>query len=386
MEQQAFIFSNKLKYRLARHILFWTSWWLFCSILYSFVPVEQHLPYFTRLVLSTAEAVVFLPIHMFVAYSMMYLIVPYLLITGHYVYSIIAVAFLFLATGVLNAFLSPHVGELRNLILGPFFQNPLPKRYAPNSFLYSIMAGLRGGVTVGGLAAAIKLMKYWYIKEQRNLQLQKENAEAQLQLLRAQIHPHFLFNTMNNIYSFTQTTSPVAAKLISGLSDMLRYMLYEGDKANVPLVKELTMLRDYIMLEQVRYGNKLDVHVDITRSTGELYIAPLILLPLVENCFKHGASNIIDQPWINLHIALDDDYMIMKLVNGKAVGYETKNRVPGIGLQNVQRRLALLYPNKHALKITNEEDVFIVDLKIQLERKASVTQIVVPQQLMPVNA
>ena len=244
-----------------------------------------------------------------------------------------------------------------------------------------MMAGLRGGVTVGGLAAAIKLMKYWYLKEQRNLQLQKENTEAQLQLLKAQIHPHFLFNTMNNIYSFTQTTSPVAAKMVAGLSEMLRYMLYEGDKANVLLTKELAMLKDYIMLEQVRYGNKLDVHVDITKNTNDLYIAPLLLLPLVENCFKHGTSHMIEQPWVNLNIDVEDDHLIMKLVNGKAPDFKIQKKEMGIGLKNVQKRLTLLYPGKHTMRITNEEDVFIVDLKIELERKSSVTPILVSPQL-----
>ena len=386
MERHPFIFSNNTKYLFARHLVFWFCWWIFCSILYSYIPVQVQLSFYTRFLISSTEALIFLPIHMFVAYSLVYLIVPYLLIKGRYVYSVFAVALLFLITGVLNAFISPHVGELRDLILNPFVQDPLPKRFSPISFHYSMMAGLRGGVTVGGLAAAIKLMKYWYLKEQRNLQLQKENTEAQLQLLKAQVHPHFLFNTMNNIYSFTQPSSPIAAKLVAGLSDMLRYMLYEGEKATVPLVRELAMLQDYIMLEQVRYGNKLDVHIDITKNTSELFITPLILLPFVENCFKHGASNMIEQPWINLHIDVDDDYMMMKLLNGKAVGFEAKKTGSGIGLENVRRRLALLYPGKHALKIANEEDVFIVDLKIKLERRFSSKEISVSQQLMPAHA
>lgn len=381
MERYPFIFSNNVRLRLARHVVFWFCWWVFCSFLYSYIPIQTQFPYFTRLLISSIEAFIFLPIHAFVAYSLMYWVVPFLLIRGRYVYSVIAVAFVFLATGILNAFLSPHVGELRDLILNPFFKETLPKRFSPNSFHYSMMAGLRGGVTVGGLAAAIKLMKYWYLKEQRNLQLQKENTEAQLQLLKAQIHPHFLFNTMNNIYSFTQTTSPVAAKMVAGLSEMLRYMLYEGDKANVLLTKELAMLKDYIMLEQVRYGNKLDVHVDITKNTNDLYIAPLLLLPLVENCFKHGTSHMIEQPWVNLNIDVEDDHLIMKLVNGKAPDFKIQKKEMGIGLKNVQKRLTLLYPGKHTMRITNEEDVFIVDLKIELERKSSVTPILVSPQL-----
>lgn len=386
MDQHPFIFSNKLNFRLARHFIFWFSWWIFCSILYSYLPTPEVLPYSSRIIISAAEALVFLPIHMFVAYSMVYFLVPYLLIKGRYVYSIIAVAILFLVTGVLNAFLSPHVGQLRNVLLDPIFQNPLPERYAPKSFHYSMMAGLRGGVTVAGLAAAIKLMKHWYVKEQRNLQLQKENTEAQLQLLKAQVHPHFLFNTMNNIYSYTQNTAPEAAKLVAGLSDLLRYILYSGNQTLVPLNKELKMLEDYITLERVRYDERLDVQLKFPDNSERLYITPLLLLPLLENCFKHGLSNMIEQPWISFRISLENNNMIMKLVNGKATGYEASKTTLGIGLKNVQKRLELLYPQKHHFKITDEEDVFIVDLKLELLQRTALKEITSSQILVNAKA
>jgi LytS/YehU family sensor histidine kinase len=226
---------------------------------------------------------------------------------------------------------------------------------------------LRGAITVGGLAAAIKLMKYWYMKEQRNLQLQKENVDAQLQILKAQVHPHFLFNTLNNIYSYTQNTSPVASRLVMGLSDMLRYMLYECNQPLVPLSKELKMLQDYIVLEQIRYNQQLDVNVVLPSGVEDIYIAPLLLLPFVENCFKHGTSQVLEHPWVSLHITLDNEQMKMKLVNGKAENYVPK-KAPGIGILNVQKRLDLIYPGKYYLKINNEADVFVVTLRIDLER------------------
>ena len=385
MQPHPFIFSNKLSYRLLRHLVFWFCWWVFCSIIYAYLPVTQILPHYKRFIISATEAFIFLGVHMFLTYNLVYFVVPHLLIKGRYLSSFVAVILLFIATGVLNAFVSPYVEGVRNFILHPFFQS-LPKRFASRDFSYSLLAGLRGGITIGGLAAAIKLMKYWYVKEQSNLQLQKEKAQIQLQLLKAQVHPHFLFNTLNNIYSFTQTSSPVAAKMVAGLSDMLRYMLYEGDKPLVPLAKELNMLRDYIMLEQVRYGARLDVHIDIPDNTEDLYITSLILLPLVENCFKHGASNMVEQSWINMIISIEGDCMTMKLVNGKPRDYNSGKTGAGIGLQNVQKRLELIYPQQHVIKITEAEDVFIVDLKIELQRIAANKQIVMPVKLMPANA
>jgi LytS/YehU family sensor histidine kinase len=230
------------------------------------------------------------------------------------------------------------------------------------------LAGLRGGLTVGGIAAAIKLKKHWYIKEQRNLQLQKENVESQLQLLKAQVHPHFLFNTLNNIYSYTQNTSPAAAKMVSGLSDLLRFMLYEGDQRVILLSRELKMVQDYISLEQIRYGNKLDIHLDLPENTHDLYIAPLLLLPLVENCFKHGTTDMLEQPLINLQLTLDKNEMRMKLINGKVNESPVRQKTQGIGIANVQKRLSLLYPGKHEFVITNNAEVFVVNLRIELEQ------------------
>ena len=190
-----------------------------------------------------------------------------------------------------------------------------------------------------------------------------------MQLLTEPVNPHFLFNTLNNIYSQTQTESPKGSKMILELSDMMRYILSEGSKAQVPLEKELKMISDYISLEKVRYGNKLDLHVSLPEQTGELEIAPLLLLPFVENCFKHGTSKLLRNPWVNLKIEIQENIMFMKLMNGKDA--DTSNLVPksGTGIPNVQKRLNLLYPGKHDLQISNEKNVYVVDLKIELSKK-----------------
>jgi len=154
-------------------------------------------------------------------------------------------------------------------------------------------------------------------------------------------------------------------------------MLYECNQRVVPLAKELKTIKDYISLEQIRYGNKLDIHLDIPEKTNELYIAPLLLLPLVENCFKHGTSTMLEQPWISLQITLDKNEMQMKLINGKTAENNDTDRKPGIGISNVEKRLALLYPKKHEFVITNDPDVFVINLKIELERiKDSRTRLV----------
>jgi LytS/YehU family sensor histidine kinase len=184
---------------------------------------------------------------------------------------------------------------------------------------------------------------------------------------------------LNNIYAATQLTSPKAAGMITGLSDMLRYMLYDCNQSLVPLSKELKMVKDYINLEKIRYGNKLDLHIDLPAQTEGFYIAPLLLLPLIENSFKHGTSNMLEQPWVNLQINIQGNQLQMKLINGKMNDPEKKTGHTGIGIANVQKRLALLYPEKHELVITKEEEVFIASLKVELEQKKEKIKQLVPE-------
>ena len=313
MQQQPFIFSDEKKYRLQRHLAFWIFWWLFFSILYSYTAKVSLLPDFKRLPVAMMDSAFFLIPHMFLAYSLIYFVIPAFIFRGKYIKAGLYVLLFFFLTACISAVIGVYLlPPLRYTLFN------IPYETTVNAtFFLSLLAGLRGAITIGGIAAAIKLMKYWYLKEQRNLQLQKENMTAQLQLLKAQIHPHFLFNTLNNIYASAQPASPKAAGMITGLSDMLRYMLYECNQTLVPLSKELKMVQDYINLEKIRYGNKLDLHLDLPVQTEGLYIAPLLLLPLVENCFKHGTSTMLEQPWVNLQVSIREKQLQMKLINGK---------------------------------------------------------------------
>ncbi len=369
MQQHPFIFSDEPRYRVQRHLLFWFFWWIFQGFLYSFVAIDSSTKYAIRLPSSMVESLVYLTVHAFLSYALMYFVVPRFLLKQRYWLTAAWVSFLFLVSAAMSAALSVTIiPAVRTAMMGPVYADHY-RTPTLNIFL-SLMAGLRGSLTVGGIAAAIKLMKYWYVKEQRNLQLQKENVASQLQVLKAQVHPHFLFNTLNNIYSYTQNTSPLASRLVIGLSDMLRYMLYECNQPLVPLSKEIKMLKDYCSLEQVRYDKHLDLQVNIVGDKGELLIAPLLLLPFVENCFKHGASNLLEDAWISLVINIEGQQMKMKLINSKPVEEKIHTEIKaGLGIANVQTRLMLLYEGRHELQITNETNLFIVNLALQLDKQ-----------------
>ena len=217
-----------------------------------------------------------------------------------------------------------------------------------------------------GFALTIKLVKRWWLKQKETEQLSKEKTNAELQLLKAQVHPHFLFNTLNNIYFFTLTNSTQAPVMIKKLSGMLHYILNECNLPLVPLEKEIKMIRDYMALEKIRYAEQLRMIIDITNDHSGKMITPLLLIPFVENSFKHGASKMITEPWVNLKMSIENNTLHFSMINSKPANNETQITKGNIGLKNVTKRLELLYPGTHQLKIVSEPNGYAVYLSLQL--------------------
>jgi LytS/YehU family sensor histidine kinase len=212
-------------------------------------------------------------------------------------------------------------------------------------------------------ALTIKLLKFWYANQQAQQILTKEKLEAELKFLKTQIHPHFLFNTLNNLYALTLKKSEKAPEMVLKLSELINYMLYECTADEVPLSKEVKFIQSYIAIEKMRYGDKLEVDVRVTGDTASRVVAPMIILPFVENSFKHGASEELQQGWVTVQIEATPETILIKVENSKAHG-ENNHNGTGIGVQNVKRRLSLLYPDRHELKILDGKETFLVILTI----------------------
>jgi len=228
--------------------------------------------------------------------------------------------------------------------------------WAPGSYLsMNVMAGF---------CCMIVLFKYWIKKQQEWMQAEKEKVTAELQLLKAQVHPHFLFNTLNNIYSVSLETSPKTSQLILKLSSLLNYILYECKTEHVLLEKEIKVMKDYIDLEKERYANKLEISLNIEGDIKDKYIAPLLVLPFLENAFKHGTSEQLEKPWLSMNLTVIQNTLRCKIANSKNADVTVNEN--GIGIMNVKKRLALLYRNMHELEINNEVDFFVVSIVLQL--------------------
>lgn len=369
MDVYNFIFSEKRGVRFKRHFIFWSCIWVYFAITHASNSYgKREISYFGRPALTFTESIIFILWQLPIVYIMLYGILPHLILKKRYFWAACATLLLWFLGGILNFYLTRDLQPQILSMLLPAEVLQGTQRSEGEIFFLSVMFMSKGVLFVAAIAVAIKFFKHWYLKEQRNLQLQKENTESQLRLLTAQVHPHFLFNTLNNIYSQTQEESPRGSKMIMDLSDILRYILYEGQKPLVPLEQELNMIREYVNLEKVRYGNKLDVHVLAPDKTDHLYIAPLLLLPFVENCFKHGTSKMLQNPWINLTVELKGMTLVMKLMNGKVPLREDIQNQQGIGINNVRQRLELLYKDKYELQIREDEEVFVVDLRVELIR------------------
>ncbi|HMK05159.1 MAG TPA: histidine kinase [Ferruginibacter sp.] len=230
------------------------------------------------------------------------------------------------------------------------------KPWESNSFLVL--------TTTAGVTSVIVLFKHWMRKQQEWMQAEKEKIMSELQLLKAQVHPHFLFNTLNNIYSFSLENSPKTPGLILKLSSLLGYMLYDCKAEEVLLEKEIEVMKNYIDLEKERYGNKIDISWNIEGDIKDKFIAPLLLLPFLENAFKHGTSEQVEKSWLSIDISVEQFTLRCKIANSKNEIVPVSKT--GIGIQNVKQRLGFLYPHKHELKLADEGIFFVVSLMMEL--------------------
>jgi sensor histidine kinase YesM len=205
-----------------------------------------------------------------------------------------------------------------------------------------------------------------YINEERlRKELENENLKSELSFLRSQISPHFMFNVLNTIVALARKKSDMVEPVTIQLSELMRYMLYESDERKVSIAKEIEYLRSYIELQKLRFGVYLNINFTISdKAQKGRTIEPMLLIPFVENAFKHG-TGLAKNPVINVEIDLNDDSFHFKVSNSLNTDkQESKDGSSGIGLANVKRRLQLLYPNAHQLSINQDHEMFVVELTI----------------------
>lgn len=332
--------------RVLWHILFWLFSFLFYSLTYGSYSGNYIQEFLSNLFL--------LPVRILGTYTLIYWLIPSLLLRKKYA-----------AFAVLTVFHAILFGFALWLVLyffvycaGCIYEADYPLLYLPKIFALIIT-----NYEIPAIAAVIVIFKRWYAEAQRTRELEKDKLQAELQFLKSQIHPHFLFNTLNNLYALALKKSDKTPDVVIRLSEMLDYMLYQSNEPEVKLTKEIELIKAYLELESIRYGKRLDLRFNIEGEPGEKRIAPLLLLPFVENSFKHGASNNINKPFIHIKLEITHQWLLLTVAN--SFGEQTKESYSeGIGLKNVQRRLDLLYNGRHQLDITRDDGVFNVSFRL----------------------
>jgi LytS/YehU family sensor histidine kinase len=359
MTLETFIFANKPWVRFCRHASFWLVFYGFSLASY-FHDFLDRIGFSNWMLLQSLETLLHILTQMLFCYPVIYFLLPRYLHRKKYA----AFGFSLVAWSALIYF----VYFLVHIILFSRIHAMVGLKFRPPELVYwfTLISFISYFPVSTGLALALKTCKNWYAKRLENQQLFEENSNAELQLLKAQIHPHFLFNTLNNIYSFTLKKADESPALIRKLSDTLRYMIQDCDAYQVSLKKELDMIQDYMELEKIRYGSRLTMEIDIQGNTETKIITPLLMIPLIENSFKHGTSQMLKHPWIVLRINAASNWLNFQLTNSKPYSHPSTSVKGGIGLLNVKKRLQLLYPEKHQLHIVSNDESFSVNMKIPL--------------------
>jgi len=338
--------------RWLQHIIFWLV------ILLTYIPMGL-LDDDSIVVILIMDLCVHIP-QILASYFVAYYLIPQFISKKRYVYFV----FLFLLTtyafSALARILTVHVGEAL-VRQRPFIQESI----------YEILTDL-GTLCfhyvpiVYSVVFQFLFVKYFIghkrVKDKEML-LSKEKTEAELKVLKAQLNPHFLFNTLNNIYSLSLDNSPKTPLAIGKLSEILDYVLYKCDGELVSLSSEITLIENYISLEKLRYDERLEVTIK-ANIKHDVQIPPLLLLSLAENAFKHGAGEDSGSPKIGIHIASDGSVLKVEIWNTISSAYSGNNE-EGIGLSNIRKQLSLIYGNNYRLDIVVLPQLFTVILEIK---------------------
>ncbi len=209
----------------------------------------------------------------------------------------------------------------------------------------------------------LKFIKQWYKDQKSQKELQQIQLQTELKFLKAQINPHFLFNSLNNLYALTLKKSDLAPTVVLRLSDILRYVLYESNQGHVSILKEIKHILDYVEIEKLRLGNTVNIEVNVDDTIRDQNIEPMLLLTLVENAFKHSENVMAAERFVKIHISALE-YGFRFLIENSFDPSKKSKEMGGIGLQNIKKRLSLTYPGKHELNSKISENIYQVDLII----------------------
>lgn len=350
------IIDRILQNRVLSHALFWLGVLLIAPI-YSEPSGE-------KILYSYIYRAIGIPTKMLATYCLVYVQIPRFLQKGKYLQFILSL--------ILSLYVFTVIYRINNVYIAEplggeiIYQEPILEimtNYSSTVVNYLIPTYFFSFVFL-----FVKMVKNRAEEKQQLEQLQKEKAVSELNFLKSQIHPHFLFNTLNNLYALTLDKSDKAPEVVAKLSEMLDFMLYKGTQDKVNIQQEIDLIQNFIDLETLRYGNRLRLSFKKEIESEHAKISPLMLLSIVENAFKHGVSGALGEAVIRIHLEVKDSILYFQVFNTKPprVQEDKMNYKGGIGSQNIRRQLELSYPDRHEWQIDEQADTYQVQLRIEL--------------------
>jgi two-component system, LytTR family, sensor kinase len=333
---------------LALHFFIWIL--LFCMP-FIFFGYKEFL-----LLKSTFHLVLLVPVF----YLNMWVLIPQLIFEKRIVFYAISVIVIMIFAGITTYFFDTWLFRQYSLdviIIERAHQSIRPRIDLAPAFLSTIM--------ILGISTSLRLIDEYRKQEKNKKEIQSEKLNSELAFLKSQVNPHFLFNTLNNLYSLARSGSPKVSQAILKLSDLMHYMLEETQENKISLHKEVQYLINYIELQKIRLHESVSVIVNIQKDIPNESIVPLLLIPFVENAFKHGVS-YNQKSFINIDLAVKNQVLLLTVLNSKIKGEIERDSVSGIGLNNVNRRLNLLYPDQYKLSIRDSDTDYMISLSINL--------------------
>jgi sensor histidine kinase YesM len=339
--------------RVLRHLLFWLAYTCY-QILQRAWENKDVLSFNWRpsLLTNILTEVVFV-------YVNLYVLMPLFYYNRKYIQYMLVLIAVLLIDGTLSRYFTWAIWVNWDKV-----HNPIEYLSENKNFFIPVRI-LRDAVQAFPVIAAtmlIKLMDNSFKQEKRLREIEMEKFSAELGLLKVQINPHFFFNTLNSLYALTLKGSEQASRVVLRLSDLMHYMLYEASANKMTLSDEIKYLGNYISIEQMRFAERLELSFQYSGDIDGKLISPLLLLPFVENAFKHGIED--DSGWITINLKVIGPRLFLKVENSCAA--ISKQNEKGMGLRNVKRRLELIYPNNYQLRINETTGTFEVELEIDL--------------------
>lgn len=341
-------FTVMKRFSVWYHIVFWVLY----VVVYTIIEASYKNEFQKAFIFELLN----LPMRLLIAYFNYLILLPYFLLKNktfkYFAYTVLSLIVL----GFLQRIINYHALTIIYPDMNDF------GLWIPYKFLQA------STILASPLIYFIGISVIWKVAElqKRAKNLENEKLQSELKYLKSQINPHFLFNTLNNIYGLALEKSKKTPELILKLSDFLSFSLYESNQALISLEKEIALMNDFIALEKSRFEDRVQVKVSISENIGQIFIPPLILVPFVENAFKHSLKDETETATITIKLTITENKLKFSIVNSRPHTSEKSSKKQGLGLVNIKKRLAIIYNENYTLDIMEEERKYTIQLNIDL--------------------